>query len=643
MALLKGSGIASLVRKVGQESHKISSEDKDSSANIFSVIDYVEQPWGLNMRLYPGQRFLVKLYYHIPLEEREKTITITDMYNTKVLFQFTEKEYLHFLFEEGRCNIREQDHERRDLVLAIGRRAGKTSLSALFASYEVYRLLNLRNPQEYYGLPNGNRIQIISVATDKDQAGILYNDVTTHIAKCDYFQPHLANNTLSYVNFRTPYDIERFGPTQRGWDGKFTSFNGKATLRLTFKSCIAKGLRGSGNIVVILDEMAHFQTAGQASAKEIYDAVTPSTAAFSPKDRKGNPRGPIEARVICISSPLGREGKFYELFDLAMRGGPGAENLLAIQAPTWEINPTVPASYYRRKYHEDPTTFMVEHGAQFSDQIRGWIEREADIEACIDVNLRPKSRGLPKAPHQMGVDVGLVGDGTFVVITHAENDRIVLDYHEGWYAGIPWRETNPHLEEPTTAYARQLSEYERLDFDSIAEWIESLCKRFYITAGLFDRWNGIPLEQSLHKMGLRQFKSEFFSRDQSSKIYQTAKMLMFDERLVFYDYPKQAGSKHSALVTELLRLQVSHLSKNMTLVEAPKIGGAHDDAADALVRAIWLTHEQISNQKIVSRGSSTQPYISAPGSLRSYQIGRTRVHGAIKERTIPRRGASSFR
>ncbi|MDA4133538.1 MAG: hypothetical protein OK454_10525, partial [Thaumarchaeota archaeon] len=364
---------------------------------IFSILEYIEAPWGLAMRLYPAQRFLVKLYYNLPLDDRDKTIPISDMFNTTTLYNFTEREYLTYLFNEGRCNIGEQDHERRELVLASGRRAGKTTLSGIFASYEVYRLLNLHNPQEYYGLPNGNRIQIISVATDKDQAGLLFNEVTTHLAKADYFKPFIANNTQSLINFRTPYDIEKYGPTARHQDGKFVSVYGKASLRVTFKSCIAKGLRGAGNIIVILDEVAHFQDKGQSSAEEIYNAVTPSTAAFSPKNLDtGMPiygsQTDTEARIILISSPLNRTGKFFELFHLAMSKQPGSENLLAIQAPTWEINPTVPSSYYRSKFHADANVFMTEHGAQFSDRVSAWM-REEDLLVCLDDTLRPKEVG----------------------------------------------------------------------------------------------------------------------------------------------------------------------------------------------------------------------------------------------------------
>jgi len=620
---------------------------------IFNILEYIEQSWGLGMTLFPAQRFIVKLYYHLPLDDQEKTISIPDMFATKILYRFTEKEYLKYLYDEGRCNIGEQDHARRELVLALGRRSGKTSLSGIFASYEVYRLLNLQNPQAYYGLPNGNRIQITSIATDKDQAGLLFNEVSSHLAKCKYFDPFVANNTQTNTTFQTPYDIEHYGVVSKRKNGKYTSFMGKATLRVTFKSCIAKGLRGAGNIVVIMDEMAHYQDQGQSSAKDIYDAVTPSTAAFSPKGTDGKPmknsRGepyPVESRIISISSPLNRGGKFYDLFHLAMSRGLGSENILAIQAPTWEVNPTIPSSYYRQKYHEDPAVFMTEHGALFSDRVRGWIEREVDLLECVDPNLRPQMMGVPRYPHQAGIDIGLMGDGTAVAITYNLGGKVILAYHEYWQAGVDWRVSNPHLgNNYSTDYCKSIANVERLDFDEIANWIFLLTKKFYITEGLFDRWNGIPLEQSLLKKGLTQFKAEFFQRDLSSRIYQNTKMMMFDKSLRLYDYPIGQGAKHSAFITELLELQAQQMSRNIVLVEAPKVAGHHDDRSDAYVRSVWLTSERMRNEK----------YVYGPGVINSnmypgtamtagrYQSIRARKHGGFSDRTIPRNLGLRFR
>lgn len=653
----KKSGLSALIRSAGSQATVIAENMaglgtesvttiEGRNTRIFNVLQYAESTWGLQMQLFPVQRFIVKLYYNLPLDETKKTITITDRFKDRTLYTFTEGEYLRFLHAEGRCNIGEQDHMRRTLILPIGRRSGKTTLSAVFASYELYKLISLGNPQEYYGLPNGNRIQIISVATDKDQAGLLFNDVSSHLAKCEFFKPYIANNTQSLVNFRTPYDIERYGPTVRHENGKFTTFSGKASLRVTFKASVSKGLRGSGNIVIILDEMAHFQDSGVSSAKDIYDAVTPSMMAFSPKDPSDpqKPIGEVQARVVCISSPLNRAGKFYDLFHLAMSNASGSEDMLAIQAPTWEVNPTVEPSYLRKKYHEDPTVFDTEFGAQFTDRRRGWIEREQDLLDCIQPNLRPKTFGPPRLPHQMGIDVGLVNDGTTLAITHLDGDKVVLDYHEVWYAGTSWREANPHLTAPVTDYAKTLGSIDRIDFDAISEWIWALTKKFHISDGLFDRWNGLPLEQSLHKRGLKQFKSEFFNRDLTSKMFQSAKMLMFDRRLVLYDYPITVASqtvKHSPFIQELLTLQQTILARNQVIVQAPQTIGFHDDMSDAYVRAVWLSLERLGNTKLVSPSGLAHTggarYLTSSG----YQRVRMRSHGVMLDRMVPK--ARAFR
>jgi hypothetical protein len=652
------TSIAHLIRSMGHKAQAAASASAEhgttfvvgsdgQTRRVFDVLTYIESPWGLHMDgkenrpgLYPVQRFIVKLFYNLPLDDREKKIVVTDTFRERILYRFTEVEYLRYLASEGRCNIAEQDHIRRQLLLSIGRRAGKTTLSAIFASYELYRLLSLGNPQAYYGIPNGNRIQIISVATDKDQAGLLFSDVTSHLARCEFFQPYIANNTLSYVQFRTPYDIERYGPTVRHESGKFASFNGKASIRITFKASVSKGLRGSGNIVIILDEMAHFQDKGMSSAKDIYDAIVPSTMAFSPKDPRdtSKPLGPVEARVICISSPLNKAGKFFELYHFGMSRAEGSENMLVIQAPTWEVNPTVEASSLKEKYHEDPTVFMTEYGAQFSDRVSGWIEREEDLLECVKPEHRPRNYGPPRFPHQMGIDVGLIGDGTCIAITHLEGPKIVLDYHEAWYAGIPWKQTNPHLPAPITEYAKTLEMVERLDFEEIARWIVGLSKRFYLTDGLFDRWNGIPLEQALKKVGLKQFKSEFFSRDVTSKMYQALKLLIFDKRVVLYDWPTGLeGGKRSPLIEEMLSLQTKQTSKNQVIVSAPSIAGAHDDMSDALVRAAWLSLERLSMRPMINpRPGPPGPKPPRTASVQQYQAKRARRHGIFQERMAPR-------
>jgi hypothetical protein len=322
-----------------------------------NIIEFAEQDLGV--RLFPAQRFLTKLYYDIPLDDREKTLAVTDMFNSTGRHRVTEKEYLRFLYGEGRCNIAEQDHPRSELILSIGRRSGGTMLSAVMAVYEVYRLLCMRDPHGYYGIKS-KRLQVLSVSPDVDQASLIASDVLRHVRVAEFFEPYVDNSTKSFINFRTPWDIEQWGAGRHS----VNRANGHAKVGFASKARgrYANGLRGSTNAAVFIDSAAFFP---ERTLEDVYNAVTPSTAAFMPKDAKGPPTGPLESRIALISTPRETSGKFHELFQLAMTGGPGSGGLLAVQLPTWEANPTIPPVFLKTMYERDSRLFLNEYGALF--------------------------------------------------------------------------------------------------------------------------------------------------------------------------------------------------------------------------------------------------------------------------------------
>lgn len=549
---------------------------KQSEHNA-DIIEFVESKWGLGMTLFPVQRVILKAHYGLELDDT-KTFEISDWRRENVE-QHTEKSYLKKLYDEGRCNIGEvvAGKQRREMILSIGRRSGKTTISACIAAYETYKLIRLGDPQKFYGLPASNNIQIISVATDKDQAGLLYQEVSGHYRNCAFFGPYTANNTLSYARFQTPNDVEKYGRYTENADAK-------ATLKITFRSCVAKGLRGAGNICVILDEVAHFTDKGQSGAEEVYNAVVPSTSAYSPKNPNNptEPIGEVEGRVILISSPLGRQGLFYNLFQIGMRGGAASENILAVQAPTWEVNPTVPAQEFEKHYLKNAAVFFTEYGGEFTDRTRGWIEKEEDLFACVDSSLKKKFSAPARKPHFMGIDLGLVGDGTAVAIGHLEDEGVVvLDLVEQIKAG-----------------EGDFKDKERLDFDDVADWIKALCDRFYIAEGIFDQWAGIPLEQALAKRGLGQMKSHVMTKAITSQMYQNFKDMMWDSRLRLYD-KENPELGHEGYLEELLELQATVHGKHLITVEAPQVKGKHDDRSDALIRMIWIASQNMSKSKYI--------------------------------------------
>jgi hypothetical protein len=584
---------------------------RSESTEFADIITFCESPWGLNTKLWPSQRFLLKLFYGVELSKEKpdvvidgksyKGIPVYDMFMTNCMYQLSEVEFLKYLHDEGRCNVKEQSDQFTELVMAIGRRGSKSAMTAMMATYEIYKLLSRHSPNEYYNMLDVGLISITAVATSANQAAGLYKVARGYISKCRFFNPYVVSDTEDRMTFRTQADIESFGP------------KAKPTIEILFRPAIGRGLRGPANIVCIFDEFAHFLAEGQSSAEETYDAATPSTATFkSPKTMAP------EGRVISISSPLNRTGKFYELFTKGMEGQ--ADGRLCIQAPSWEFNPTISSQYLRKKYKDDPAKFLCEFGAQFSDRFSGWIRRDQDLLQCVVPELRPKKTTYIRRPHFMGVDVGLTYDGTAIAVTHIDGEHIELDYSEVRYAG-----QGPY------------ESMDQLDFDSIADWIADVAKKFNIYAGFFDEHMGKPLEQALKRRGFNQFRMEYSSRDKSSKMYSSAKLLMMDKKLRLYDWPIPEGEDHSPLISELLELQEQRVSKHLSVVAAPNVPGKHDDLSDALIRSIWLAQEHMGDQKFVQVASKYGQVegLKHPGkyrTMKSYKAQKVRRNNYKRQR-----------
>ncbi len=505
--------------------------------------------------------------------------------------------------------------------VANGMTNHNTFLSACVVAYEVYKLILKGGPQEYYGLKTTSEIGLVSVATAQAQAGLLYGEASGHFSNCAFYGPYTANNTMTYAKFQTPNDVERFG---RHKDDP----TAKATIKVTFASCIAKGLRGPGNMLIILDELAHFNDVGQSDAKSVYKAITPSVATYSPKDPNDStiPIGEVEGRIISISSPLGRQGFFYELFQLGFEGGKASSGMLCLQAPTWEVNPTIPETWFEKEYAKGATEFFTEYGADFTDRTKGWLE-PPDLYACIDKTRRPKTQAPARMPHFAGFDLGLVGNGSALCIGHLEDiggdKHVVLDFldeikaGEGKYEGV-----------------------DRLDFDDVADWVYQISRKFFIVEGMFDQWSGIPFEQALAKRGLRQFKSEHMTKNLNSEIFENAKKMIWAEKLLLYDWPIPEGKEHCSYIEELKSLQATYQSKYVTVVAAPNTKNKFDDRSDALVRMIWLASNAMSNPKyIASAGSGRGPRDLAVRTQgqRRIALKKARRSGSSPERQVPRR------
>ncbi len=117
------SGLGQLVDSV------IRARSEDHKVETGSELDFILSPQGLGLDLYPMQRLIVKATFGIPLDYKPVKVPIWDAMKARLLYEFTEEEAIHWLFEEGKCNVRDwQDIPAKGFSTVVsyaGRRGGK--------------------------------------------------------------------------------------------------------------------------------------------------------------------------------------------------------------------------------------------------------------------------------------------------------------------------------------------------------------------------------------------------------------------------------------------------------------------------------------------------------------------------------------
>lgn len=579
----------------------IEQQGKDDTSES-DIITFSEAPWGLNMNikaggsteLRPVQKFILKCYYNLALNTREKNIIVRDHFNEQERYRFTEQEYLQFLFNEGRTNIKEISNQvRNELVLVAGRRGGKSRLSAVVSAYETYKLIRKGHPQKYFGIGADSEIYITIVATSTDQAQLLFNETAGFIDNSRFFDRYKNIPTVQFMKLKSPNDLQK-------------NKDSKPSIIIHASACSARGLRGMSNIVIVMDEQAHFvDNSSNKSDAAVYDAVTPSTLSFGK-----------EARTINISSPLNKQGKLWELYNQSFK----SEKLLMFQIPTWEMYPGIDSSELREKHRRNPAVYACEIGAQFSDTVKSWMPVDQLLK-CVNPTLKPKLRGAPKTVYFMGIDVGLKDDPTAISILHIEPtkkpiynasgtlvDEVVVPKYEldlQVTLQVEKKDKKNQNQSYQTVDSELISDY--LDFDTITDKIQSLCKDFYIQKGLFDQLTGPNLMQNLTKRGFTQFEMMYSNRTNASEIYNNFLVNIIDEAIILYDDHEGKiieEGKYGPFISEIIGLESQYVSKYITIVQAPKGEGFHDDRCDSFVRALWCA-TQFLNKNVTMFNNST--------------------------------------
>jgi len=587
---------------------EISKEFVTGAAETADIITFVESPWGLSVKLTPTQKFTLKCLYGLHLDTEYKTIEVPDLVNEHILYRFTEREFLRWLYAEKRCNVEETEGKVwQNLILAYGRRSGKSLLAACISNYEMYRLLRQSDPAKFYDQSPGSTISILNVAPTDDQAGDLFDTAQTLAMKCPYIKDRVFRSTMTYFDIQTDADMKLQGRK-------------RASLVSLSGGCASNSLRGKNAIVIIMDEMAFFlDNSGRFSGSEVYNALEPSRMTFR-----------RDGKVICISSPYAKFGKFYELWQDSFQN---PEITLAFKMYSTMVNaPRCEPAILKAARKANRTKFMCEYGGEFSDTITAWVDDEEEFKRCV-FNTPAPNRGVHDVQYYYGIDLGFKKDGSSVAIVHKDvnTNKIVLDHANVWYSGSSdvWE-----IDGSIYQYCNKYASLDLLRMSDIVEEIKELAKWFPAKSGVFDQSNGYGLAELFKSEHLPQFEMQTFTDILNSEVYQVVKRLYAEQLLELFDHP--------VLIKEMLTLEAEKRTgksnpdsegySGKTIVRAPARRGAHDDLSDAYCRAVWSCYNGFKERPAniatgVGGGIVSSAGMGRADTQASFIVNRLKKHG----------------
>jgi intein/homing endonuclease len=534
--------------------------------------------------------------YGMKLDDVPGAIKVPDVTNEKILYEFSEKQFLEWLYAEKRCNTSITEGKTfRELILVAGRRSSKSTLAACISNYELYRLVKKGNPSAYFGFPDDSEIVILNVAPTDEQAGVVFEMIQRQATRCPYLRDRCLHQTMSYFDLRTDADLKLTGKA-------------RASLISLAGGCSSNALRGRNAIVIIMDEMAFFiDNGGRFSGDEVYKALSPSTASFG-----------SDGKVLILSSPYAKYGKFWDRYNESFQE-PDVSLMFKMYTPM--VNPTIQSAILKAARRRDRISFIGEYGGEFSDSVTAWIDDENEFKKCIS-GRQPSPHGIPDVEYYAGIDLGFKNDGTAIVIVHDDGKRIVLDYADVWYSG-----SSDVWEFDNSIYGgcNKHSTAELIKMEWVVDELKELHRWFPIKKGVLDQHNGYALAELLCKSGLKQFEMEHLTDQKITDIFQLVKTMYAEQLLDLYNHP--------VLIPEMLSLEAERKSKERIIVRKPNRRGAHDDISDSFCRACWLCFQNRHGKPtniVIGRGNSGSTQIRRDAPVQtpmSFALQKLKMHG----------------
>lgn len=571
-------------------------------------LDFLSSPQGPKIDLLPVQRFLFKAIMGISLDYKEGLVPVWDDFRENILYTFTEREFLHYLNDQGRCNFANwQDLPAlgfSEAEILAGRRGGKSVLISALATEKLRQLLNIRNPHLFYRLADGDPIDFTILAQDEDGAGRLYDKIKMAVNRSEFFRPFLHGKPgVDSMSFITEADRHRRDV--------------EPSIQVASWPCTTRSARGPSSYFLAFDEFAHFRSATGASSDEVYEAATPATARFVNKEHREEH---LDSLTVTVTSPWTKVGKTYELWKEGMADG-AAASLFVYQCSTAEMAGTeIASSYLKNKFKRDPVKWQAEHGGRFLESA-GSFAPIGKIQSCVDVG-RPNAYGFDARRvgviYFWGCDLGLKHDATALAICHWEQDpegklTLVYDYIDRMMVG-----------------EGEYEDAKELNLEDILDWFWDMNQWLPGRYGSIDQYAGAMFTQLCRQRQMDFIELVHLTAAINSEAAYALQGYINQGVCRFPDVPR--------FLHEIGTVEAYYVGKHQIKVEAPNEKNAHDDMYDACALAAWRAQKWMAEEGGKHFAFSGQQTQLGPDGLRPGDLGLNPELSTFSQLRVAERG-----
>lgn len=590
------------------------------SSFIPDIITFCESPDWLALpahptnpiNLYPMQKIILKAFYRGSIGNENLVLTDEEIQKIKDLG----------LVDDSKGDVLGKYNSGAlfgQLVLVWGRRSGKDFLVSIIALYEAMKLLECPggDPYSVYEISSANSINILTIANSQEQAKIAFREVREKLLYSTYFKNKFISEGIggSWIYLLTPKDkADNVEFKKQGLPLT------KGSVAVIVGHSNSESLLGMGCIVLILDEVASYKnTGGASSADRIYTGLTPTVSTYCRKIYEKDSEGKIildangqrivkkriyDGKILSISTPRAKEGKFYELYSTAA----ASPERLVCRLPTWDVN----ISHTRESLRESQPTmseteFNMEFGSEFSGIGSEHFFTESQVESCFKEHpFELREIGQPGRLYFCHIDPATSSHNYGLIVLHREHFVdpktnktdfiIVVDHIKFWH---------PSSGKP-------------IDEDEVLDYIVKLKRQFYIAMVTYDAWNSQKGIMVLKKNGIPN-KMTRFTKYYKMQIYKEFENSVNSGRLKI--------PYNQYLRLEMLDLQRKFDANGFKVFPKKDGDGVKtDDLTDCVAGAIYQAVNQIANRLPSGRtiefgNSSTDQTVwrSAQGSV--YGVG----------------------